>query len=382
MNLRYENFDLMDDLRVQKTLAEQANIAKSRFLASASHDLRQPVHALGMFVGAMKSHEMTAPARRLLTHIESSVAALDGLFSSLLDISRLDAGVISADIACFPIQPVLERICNDLEPQARAKGIALSLMPCSALVESDPILLERILRNLIHNAVRYTASGRVLVGCRFGNPVRIQVWDTGPGIAADQRERVFEEFFQLGNPGRDRSQGLGLGLAIVRRLTRLLDHGVKLEGREGRGSLFEVAVPLGFVEHIAPQVAAPAPDPGQGLLLVIDDEMAIREAMRSLLESWGYGVITAGSQGEMLGHMAHVTTPPDLIISDYRLQDGEDGISVIRRLQSEFNDDIPAILVTGDTAPDRLTEARASGFLLLHKPLSADRLRTAIQAFV
>jgi signal transduction histidine kinase/ActR/RegA family two-component response regulator len=377
-NLRYENLDLLEDLRVQKNLAEQANVAKSRFLASASHDLRQPVHALGMFVGALKAHDMGAPARRLLGHIEGSIGALDVLFASLLDISRLDAGIITVNKVSFSLQPMLERVCGELRAEAADKGLQLILVPTSVMVNSDPVLLERILRNIIANAVRYTQAGGILVGCRRGAGVRIQIRDTGPGIPDTQRERVFEEFFQIGNPGRDRSQGLGLGLAIVRRLTRLLDHPLRLESSEGKGAMFEITVPAGTDALPLPLPALTAPHVASGLVLVVDDEIAVCEAMRSLLESWGHEVITAGSGRQMLQQMANIGRPPALIISDYRLQNGENGIDVIRNLQSEFNDEIPAMLITGDTAADRLVEARASGFLLLHKPLSAERLRAAI----
>ena len=381
-NLRLENLELLEGLRIEKERAEQANISKSRFLASASHDLRQPVHALGMFVGALKAYPMMERARRLLDHIEGSVAALDGLFTSLLDISKLDAGVISVNAESFAVAPLLARICRDLGEDARAKGLDLFLVECSLLVESDPVLLERILRNIISNAVKHTQKGRVLVGCRRdGTTLRIQVWDTGPGIPFALRERVFEEFYQLGNTGRDRSQGLGLGLAIVRRLTQLLDHPLRLETAEGKGALFEVSVPIGSVERIAAAKPAPSSLPSQGLVLVIDDEAAICEAMKSLLESWGFDVIAARSGAQMLEQVAEVTRTPVLIVSDYRLQDGENGIAVIRMLQAEFNDDdIPAMLVTGDTTKDRLAEARDSGFLLLHKPLSAEQLKLATQS--
>jgi signal transduction histidine kinase/ActR/RegA family two-component response regulator len=378
-NLRYENLDLLDDVRRQKERAETANIAKSRFLASASHDLRQPVHALGMFVGALKAQEMSPTARRLVDHIEASVGGLDGLFSALLDVSRLDAGVIAASRCTFPLQPLLRRVCRDLQVQALQKGLMLDWVYTSAVAQSDPVLLERILRNIVTNAVRYTETGRILVGCRRGARLRIQVWDTGPGIAAEQQDRIFEEFFQLTNPGRDRSQGLGLGLAIVRRLTQLLGHPLRLRSAPGRGAMFEVEVPQGArkdLPTVSPAMKGLAAD---RLVLVIDDEAAICEAMRSLLESWGHTVITANSGTAILEQVAHCASRPDLIICDYRLQNGENGIAVIQRLQSEFNEEIPAMLVTGDTAPDRLLEARASGYLLLHKPISADRLRQAIE---
>jgi signal transduction histidine kinase/ActR/RegA family two-component response regulator len=380
LNLRYENLDLLEDLARQRDRAEQANVAKSQFLASASHDLRQPVHALGMFVGALRAHEMPEPARRLLGHIEGSVSALDGLFTSLLDISRLDAGVIQANSAVFRVQPLLERICRDYESEAAQKGLRLILMPCSAVIRSDAVLLERILRNIVSNALRYTMRGGVLVGCRRRRgALVIEAWDTGMGIAEEHRERVFQEFYQVANPGRDRSQGLGLGLAIVRRLTQLLDHPLTLASRPGHGSVFAIAVPLADPAERLEAAGALESQPGQGLILVVDDEVAIQEAMRSLLESWGHGVIVAGSGREMLERIVDCPSRPALIICDYRLH-GEDGISVIQRLQQEFNDEIPAMLVTGDTAPGRLLEARQSGFMLLHKPMSAERLRAAIVA--
>ena len=380
LDLAYENLELLEDLARQRDRAEQASIAKSHFLASASHDLRQPVHALGMFVGALKAHDMAAPARRLLGHVESSVSALDGLFTSLLDISRLDAGVIQANIAAVPIAPLLERICRDHEAEAAQKGLRLVCRPSSLRVLSDPVLLERILRNIVSNALRYTPRGGVLAGVRRrGSMAHIEVWDTGVGIAGEHREQVFQEFFQVANPGRDRSQGLGLGLAIVRRLTRLLDHPLTLHSRPGRGSVFRIGATLADGISAAAPVAPSELRAGPGLILVIDDETAIQEAMRSLLESWGHGVIVAGSGEQMLARIADVPARPSLIICDYRLH-GEDGIAVVRRLQQEFNDEIPAMLVTGDTAPGRLQEARESGFTLLHKPLSAERLRAAIGA--
>jgi len=252
-------------------------------------------------------------------------------------------------------------------------------VPSSVLVESDPVLLERILRNIVTNAVRHTVEGRILVGCRRGAGLRIQVWDTGPGIAADQQEKIFEEFFQLANPGRDRSLGLGLGLAIVRRLTAMLSHPLRLKSMPGKGAMFEVTVPVGLEEELPDILPVSRGPAAQGLVLVIDDEVAICEAMRSLLESWGHAVIIANSGAEMLERIVDCASRPRLIICDYRLQE-ENGIAVIKRLQSEFNDEIPAMLITGDTAPDRLLEARSSGFLLLHKPVSADKLQLAIEA--
>ncbi|MCC6775357.1 MAG: response regulator [Hyphomicrobiales bacterium] len=379
LTLRFENLDLIDSVRQEKERAEQANIDKSRFLASASHDLRQPVHALSMFVGALRGRDMDAEARRLTEQIDGSVTALDSLFSSLLDISRLDAGVVQSHPQGFAIAPMLERICRDYEEEAVRKGVRLVARPCALSVHTDPILLERVLRNLVSNAVRYTDRGRVVVGCRRGARLRIQVCDTGKGIPPDEQERVFQEFYQIENPERDRSKGLGLGLAIVRRLTALLGCPLDVRSRLGKGSIFTVTVPIATGARqtsAVPLVAATAA--AGGLILVIDDERAIQEAMRSLLAGWGHEVIAAGSCAEMLDRIATCPDVPRLIICDYRLRGGENGIATIRRLQSEYNEDIPAMLITGDTAPDRLQEARESGFLLLHKPVPNSKLRASI----
>jgi two-component system, sensor histidine kinase len=381
VTLRIEKESLADSLRHQKDLAEQANFEKSQFLASASHDLRQPVHALGLFVGALRGVAMPEEGIRLLDQVEASVIALDDLFSALLDISRLDAGIVQVRRQCFPVQPLLERIVRDYVPEAAGKSVALVLHPCSLVVDTDPVILERILRNLIANAVRYTDCGRVVVGCRrAGTSLRVEIWDTGRGIAPDQRERIFREFVQLGNPERDRAKGLGLGLAIVRRLTEVLQCTLTLDSRLGRGSCFAITLPraTSLIPEEPASVAPPSGALKRGFVLVIDDEAAIQQAMYSLLTNWGHGVLTAPSGDAMLAHVADCPTRPDLIISDYRLRGGETGVEVIRRLRGEYNDEIPALLITGETALDRLREARESGFLILHKPVSNSRLRAAI----
>jgi len=381
IRLRQENVELVADLRREKTFAEEANVAKSRFLASASHDLRQPVHALSVFVGALRSHQMDAQARGLLDHIEGSVRALSGLFGGLLDISRLDAGVVEVHRTSFAIYPIIERVCRDFESQAREKGVILHGHPTQALVNSDPMLCERILRNIVANAVTYTDKGRVLVGCRRGARLRLQVWDTGRGIAPSEQQLVFQEFYQIGNPERDRTRGVGLGLAIVKRLTTLLDHPLGLLSWPGKGTCFTLEIPYGTGSASAPDAKLTplaADSHGSGFILVVDDEGAIQIAMRSLLESWGYSVLTAGSYVEMLERIADRTEMPNLIICDYRLRDNEIGSTVIERLREEYNEAIPGMLITGDTAPDRIKEAQASGYLLLHKPVSNAALRAAI----
>ena len=381
VKLRIQTEQLATDLQGQKEIAERASAAKTTFLAAASHDLRQPVHALGLFIGALRRVAMPLEGQRLIEQIEESTVAMDGLFSALLDISQLDAGTVEVNRRSFPIGTLLERICRDHAAEATAKGLSLAWAPCTTVVDCDPVLLERILRNLVSNAVRYTDRGRVLVGCRRkGTTISIQVLDTGPGIPPDQRDRIFQEYYQLGNPERDRTKGLGLGLAIVRRLVDLLACEMTLRSQVGRGSCFEVSVPMatGGIPASKDALEAASGAFAHGFVVVIDDELAIRNAMYALLTGWGHETIVVGSGDEAIWQLSSREQRPDLIICDYRLRDGENGIRVIERLRSEYDEAIPAMLITGDTAPDRLAEAKASSLLLLHKPVSNGKLRAAI----
>lgn len=381
VGLRIQTERLVEDLRKQKEIAEAANLAKSSFLAAASHDLRQPVHALGLLAGALRGVAMPAEGTLLLDQIEASTNAMDGLFTALLDISRLDAGAVEVHRRPFSVGPLLDRICRDHADEARAKSVSLVLKRSTVVIDSDPVLVERILRNLISNALRYTDRGRIVVGCRRRSAtVSIQVWDTGRGIPLDQQDRVFQEYYQLGNSERDRTKGLGLGLAIVRRLTDLLGCRLTLRSEPGVGSCFEVSIPI---STIAARTADPEPEEwsgaqARGLIVVIDDERAIREAMSSLLIGWGHEVVTAGSGDEAMRRLSTCPVRPNLVICDYRLREGENGIAVIERLRSDYNETIPAMLITGDAAPERLAKAQASGLLLLHKPVSNSKLRAAI----
>lgn len=384
ISLRYEREYLVDDLRRQIALAEQANMAKSRFLASASHDLRQPVHALGMFVGSLARHPMSAEMKSLVAHIGDSTQAMETLLNSMLDISRLDAGVVEPQQRAFPLGAMLERIGAEWEAEAGAKGIDLRICRTSALVKSDPALLERILRNLVSNAIRYTSRGGVLVGCRRGGEtVRIEVWDTGHGIALADHQRIFEEFYQVGNPERDRSQGLGLGLSIVRRLSDLLGHPIEFDSTPGRGSVFRVIVDAAATTATAPASAPAIPDAGVktlrgSVIAVVDDDLSVLEGMRTMLSGWEADVVAATSGNELLEQLNHAAIRPAIVLCDYRLRAGEDGTQVIMRLQDMLGEKIPAILVTGDTATDRVRLAYNSGFHVLHKPIAPGKLRALI----
>ena len=369
------------DLATKKDMAERANQAKSRFFAAASHDLRQPLHALSLFVAALKSRNQQPEAQTLIDNIEASTAAMELLFNSLLDISRLDAGTIEA----HPVHFSLKKLLLDLEQQFRAlateKQLQLRFRPCDVTLYSDPMLIERILVNLIANAIRYTDDGGILVACRRrGRMVRLSVIDTGRGIPPDQQESVFQEFVQLHNPARDRSKGLGLGLAIVSRLGRLLGHRVNLRSRPGHGSMFSIDIPCGDASLIQPP--APATPPGQipadALVLLVDDESAILRGMTELFDNWNIDLVTAHSTAEAEQWLASIGRPPDVIVSDYRLPDDTDGIEVISRLRALYGANIPAILVTGDTAPDTILRISEAGFPLLHKPLRPAKLRALL----
>lgn len=384
LRLRFENVELVGKLMEQKEAAEAANVAKSRFLAVASHDLRQPMHALNLYVGSLAGLDMSERARALLANVNQCGQAMDSMFRALLDVSRLDAGTVQPDTRAFCIASLLERIRMEFTPQARNKGLELRIVDCGATVHSDPALIERILRNLVANAVSHTERGKVLVGCRrMKNWLRIAVYDTGPGIAPDQHAAVFEEFYQIGNPERDRSKGLGLGLAIVARLAKLLSTPLALVSEPGRGSMFAVDL-VRVRQEDSGQTAANAVtniwrnDLSGSLIVVVDDEVTILDATRTLLEMWGCTVITAASGIEALERAGSSSRVPDVLMCDYRLRGHEDGISVVEALRAEFNEDIPAVLITGDTGPERMREIEASGLLVLHKPIPEDLLRESL----
>lgn len=386
---------LADSLRAEKDRAEQAALSRSRFLAAASHDLRQPVHALALFLGAMKGQPLGAEAKRLLRHASSTVDTMSALFNALLDISRLDAGMVQPEPRAVALAPLLGRVAAEEGVLAQARGLRLRLrLPRGGdalMTHSDALLLERIVRNLVANAVRYTARGGVLVALRRRDGgLLLQVWDTGIGIPPGRQHEVFQEFVQLHNPERDRSQGLGLGLAIVRRLVDLLGHRLTLHSLPGRGSVFSLALPLDSGRWVAPEasawttstalpdVGAAAPATRGRLVLVIDDDAAIRIAMQGLLAGWGCTVLAAEGLDALMPALAREPRRPDLIVCDYRLRGSENGLAAVAALQAEYNHEIPAILITGDTAPERLREAHGSALTLLHKPVSPAALREAM----
>jgi len=372
-------------LREKKEEAEMATLAKSHFLAAASHDLRQPTHALGMFVARLGQLPHSAETRRLIESLERSVQAMQDLLDGLLDVSRLDAGAVPVQARPFAVADLFEQLRSELAQVAVEKGLRLRIRPSDAAVLSDPALLHRILLNLLGNALRYTHTGGVLLACRCTanrQLVRIEVWDSGIGIAAEHQEAVFKEFYQVGNLARDRGKGLGLGLNIVQRTAQLLGYRLQMRSQLGVGTRFSIEVPLA-PRHLALDrrhaLRTQVIDNLAGLvILVIEDDALAREALVSLLSSWGSVVLEADGLSTAQKQLTS-GAEPDLIISDYRLSDGEDGIQAIGRLRAMAGRPIPACLTSGDTGPGLMQKAKEAGLSLLHKPVRPAKLRSLIR---
>ena len=376
------------ELRLKKEDAVNASDDKTRFLAAASHDLRQPMHALGLFVGELHSKLTTQEQRKIVAKVEESVDALSNLLDALLDISKLDAGVVTANITLFSIEGLLERLASDYTPLAASKGITFRIIPNRATVNSDPILLERMLINLISNAIRYTPiGGRVLVACRIrGDKLKIEVRDNGIGIPVNEQKMIFREFIQLGNQERDRSKGLGLGLAIVDRIAKLLKYRIALKSEPNKGSTFAVYIPRiagvkeDFVEPLFVQEIPSDQTVAVGLhnldVLVIDDDALVRKSTQGIIESWGCRVSLASSLKEV--KEIHSKADFDLVICDYRLPDG-DGVEMNDWIKEHFTIQPLIILVSGDTSPDILKRVNEHGIQLLHKPVRPAKLRSLVQ---
>lgn len=397
LKIRYENTELIDKLKAQtqaaeaatakaeramqeaeraKEAAEIADRAKSQFLATASHDLRQPLQAIALFSEALRERIYYPEVRSIVDNINASVEALQSLFNSLLDISRLEAGVVEALPIHFRAEQLLDKLRTDYTAPAREKNITLRIRRCEWVMFSDPMLLERVARNFVANAVRYTADGgTVLVACRLqpDGRVRLEVRDNGLGISVTEQDKIFREFYQVDNQERDRVKGFGLGLAIVRGIEHIIDCKIGLRSALARGSVFSVAVPRGVP---APTPIAIKQNNKQQIkelrgrcVVVLDDDQTVREAMQLLLSDWGCQVIAAATLEEALTRIEQSPRPPDLIVADYRLRGGANGIDAIARIRSITSENLAAVLVTGDTGADRLREVRESKLTLLHKPV-------------
>ena len=391
--LGFENLDLIENLKVENSKtesalekAEQANLAKSRFFAAASHDLRQPLQSLSLFTTTLATNLETKSQKKIVSHIDSSVRSLECLFNGLLDISTLDAGTLKLQRRHFQLKPFIEEALVGFNEMTSGQPISINVDVGEHVVYSDPMLLNRVIQNLVENAIRYTPNGSVTITSRLvGKEVSISVEDTGIGIPEKKRNRIFEEFVQLNNPARDRDKGLGLGLSFVHRICNLLDMPLSVESELGKGSVFTVSIALGDCSQLVqPDVRnSVLPSILDGMfVLVIDDEEDILVAMEGLLQVWGCTVMVAGSGKEAVQQLIEYDSCPDVVITDFRLKDNETGADALEQVFKYCQATVPAIIITGDIAPDRLMEIDRLNLPVLHKPCNADQLQHYLSAIL
>jgi two-component system, chemotaxis family, CheB/CheR fusion protein len=371
-------------LEAAKFEAERANVGKSRFLAAASHDLRQPLQTMSLLQGMLEKRVHDEPTLKLVRRLDETVSSMSSMLDKLLDINQLEAGIVRPAIVDFPIKQLLDELRTELTYQTDDNGLDWRVMPSSLTVRSDPRLLEQILRNLLSNAVKYTVNGKLLLGCRRrGDKLRIEVWDTGPGIPALELQAIFDEFHQLDNPARERSKGLGLGLAIVQRLADLLGHKIDVRSRIGVGSTFTIEVPLGEGGVTGLPVLAQNNTPvrpiSRGTVLIIDDDPAVLEMLQLLFDGEGHHTLVASDGHQALALASQEATAPDLIIADYNLPKDLNGLQTIARLQEQTRHTIPAVILTGDISTESLLEIAAQGCVHLNKPARANELTRLAQ---
>ena len=366
-------------LDAAKQVADQANVAKSRFLAAASHDLRQPLQTIRLLQGLLAEKSTGLETQTLLKRLDATVGVMSGMLNTLLDINQLEAGVIHADIESFALADLFEHLNTDFGYHMRAQGLDWRVVSSACIVRSDPRLLEQILRNLLSNAAKFTTSGKVLLGCRRrGETMRIEVWDTGPGIPEEDRLAIFEEFHQINNAARERSRGLGLGLAIVQRLSNLLGHPLDLKSSPGHGSMFSIRVPMEASAHASSSYpragSAVEHAKGSASILVVEDDPTIRELLEMLLRAGGHRPIGAAD-----GVIAIASTEiPDIIVADFNLPNGPNGVEVVAKLREKFQRAIPAIVLTGDISTQTLRAIAALGCTHLDKPVETAELMRAV----
>ncbi len=367
-------------LREAKREAEQANLSKTKFLAAVSHDLLQPLNAARLFTSALQERSGEA----LVRNISQSLEDVETLLGTLVDISKLDAGVIKPDIASFDVSELLGNLAAEYRQVAASEGLALDFVPCGAQVRSDIQLLARILRNLLTNAIRYTPSGRVLLGCRRRrHSLWIEVWDTGVGIAADKLGEIFQEFKRGDVQRFHQDRGLGLGLAIVEKIARMLGHRIQVESAPGKGSRFSIEVPLARrVARTEPEPERTADDLVERLrgsrVWVLDNDAAICAGMRTLLEAWGCQVVTALSEEDLARQVDNFHAESDLLIVDYHLDEGLNGVDAVASINARRGTPLPALMITANYSNELKQQIRELGHTLMHKPVRPMKLKTAL----
>ena len=384
IRLRFENLDLLENLELQKNIAEKANTDKSRFLAATSHDLRQPLHAMDLYLGALKNLLSEKEQIELLDKGLQSSAALSELLAALMDVSRLDAGDVVVDRVVVNVDVLMKAICDEYQEKANQQGITLECQPSNIQVDSDELMLGRMLRNLVNNACTHSGGSRIsLKAERVGEQVWLSVCDDGVGIAEAQQQQVFSEFYQLNNPERDRNKGLGLGLAIVKRLANLLQHELQLESVDAEGCCFKLRLPfVDMAEHSVKDVMDTVDMDVSGLFVIlVDDEADIRNAMRTLLLQWGCELLVADSLQSLQQELDKLDYPaPDVLLCDYRLRENQTGLEVVAAMRQYFKIKLPALIISGDTDKSIEKNAIKQGCEVLYKPVRPEVLRTAIHA--
>jgi two-component system CheB/CheR fusion protein len=375
-------------LEVAKRQAELANVAKSRFLAAASHDLRQPLQTLALLQGQLAKTAVGPEAERLAVRLGETLGAMSGMLNTLLDINQIEAGTVRAQIVGFPLDDLFRRLADEFAYQAKAQGLALRAVSSGLAINSDPRLLEQMIRNLLSNALKYTKRGKVLLGCRRRNGMlSIEIWDTGIGVPQDQLAAIFDEYHQLDNPARETARGLGLGLSIVQRLANLLGHRVHVRSYPGRGSVFAIDVMVASTAETShgesgPRGTAPGVIQGvqhTGAILVIDDDPHVRELLEILLKDEGHYTAAASDANTALALVASGTVRPDLILADYNLSSGMNGLEVSAKLRERLRRQIPVIILTGDISTGTLRDIAQHDCVQLSKPVPLDELSEVIQ---
>lgn len=374
-------------MRKAQEASETANAAKTRFLAAASHDIRQPLQALTSIGELLRLSRRTPEDLELLGFHAEALTTMRELLDSLLEVSRLDAGAITPNVQSFSIAPLLRKLEARHGLLAKKKGLGLRVAPCSALIQSDSARLLQILDNLVANAIRYTETGEVLVGCRrSGSAIRIEVWDTGIGIPKDEKERIFEDFYQLGGRAGDSEKGLGLGLAIVQRTANLLGHPLDVRTRN-QGSTFAVTVPLGQVKSDACTEAQTDRSgiscrPEEVTVLLVDDDEIVCKCTEMVLKNLGYRVIAATDGEKALRKICNATRLPDIILTDYHLGGGQTGSQVVEDVRSILATEIPAVILTGDNELAGMSEVKESPWIIFQKPVEPHTLNNVIQGLL
>jgi two-component system, chemotaxis family, CheB/CheR fusion protein len=386
-----ERRHVADALVVAKHQAEMATVAKSRFLAAASHDLRQPLQTLALLQSLLAKNVAGEKARKLVARFDETLGAMSGMLNTLLDINQIEAGTVHVEKVLFPINELLDRLRNEFTYHAQAQGLALHVVSCGLSVDSDPRILEQMIRNLISNALKYTPRGKVLLGCRrHEGMLSIEIWDTGIGIPAAELQTIFEEYHQLDNAARERSQGLGLGLSIVQQLGHLLGHEVHVRSQPGKGSVFAIDVPL------PPDGTAPKPykrskdvdaivgigGRAGGMILIVEDDQDMRDLLEQLLKDEGYSVMTAPDGPAALELMTRGMVRPELILADYNLPHGMDGLEAAVRLRAALHREIPVIILTGDISTATLRDIARQDYVQLNKPVKLKELTLVIERLI